>query len=587
MRLVFFAAFFILTSLANAGVRYLPANDSVPLLRRDLIPMDVDAIRELADHLAILADGPMPKSPGKLRHRAQILTLNQRLLPGQNRARSIEAAYLSGNERPRPENSLVQSARKAVIDTADWLSQLPEDSGGHLLGQLLLDILAPVAAGHPALANHDAPNASKRWSGVIAKVSKFDLQEQEVASHDPEITPGPNDLGLGYKVRAILTETPMFSKGIEDGSPETPGLITTSLVITEAPAPDPDEEDAPGPGDRRGSLKFQPATDFEVKALHSSLLGFFRTNAKALPDGYNLNINTNKRQYLVKNRENIAANIAMMLDAAVSGRPLRRNTILFARLRASGDLERPLHAWELLYRLNELSLPTGTRLIVGKGMIEEMTAMLVIENASFFTKFEVLEAPTFEEARNLFYDDGKMPDDLQAASDGYIEVRDKAVQANNLGTFLSLSSVEQRLTKASRLSPKHLSAMMLAKQSIRRPAYFTRFMFAQELNRRLEPLAQFEYQIDKTPERAIRDTYKDTRDRLTPLERRLERKEIDVLDDALNLIKDLNSVGRGASAILANEEEVRARDMIKFQKKLGDFRAKLMEIYQPAAKQDE
>ncbi|MDB4510249.1 hypothetical protein N9062_04510, partial [Akkermansiaceae bacterium] len=91
MRLVFFAAFFILTSLANAGVRYLPANDSVPLLRRDLIPMDVDAIRELADHLAILADGPMPKSPGKLRHRAQILTLNQRLLPGQNRARSIEA----------------------------------------------------------------------------------------------------------------------------------------------------------------------------------------------------------------------------------------------------------------------------------------------------------------------------------------------------------------------------------------------------------------------------------------------------------------------------------------------------------------
>lgn len=220
-------------------------------------------------------------------------------------------------------------------------------------------------------------------------------------------------------------------------------------------------------------------------------------------------------------------------------------------------------------------------------MIEEMTAMLVMENTSFFTKFEVLEAPNFEEARNLFYDDGKIPDDLQAASDGYIEVRDKAVQADNLGPFLSLSSVEQRLTKASNLSQKHLSAMMLAKQSIRRPAYFTRFMFAQELNRRLEPLAQFEYQIDKTPLRAIRDAYKDTRDRLTPLERWLERKEIDVLDDALNLIKDLNSVGRGASAILDNEEEVRERDMVKFQKKLGDFRAKLMEIYQPAAKQDE
>ena len=277
----------------------------------------------------------------------------------------------------------------------------------------------------------------------------------------------------------------------------------------------------------------------------------------------------------------------MMLDAAVSGRQLRRNTILFARLRASGDLERPVHAWDLLYRLKELSLPSGTRLIVGKGMIEEMTGMLVIESASFFTKFEVIEAANFDEARELFYVDGKMPEVLRAASNGYIEVRDKAIQANNLGTFLSLSAVEQRLVKASQLSSKHLSAMMLAKQAVRRPAYFSRFMFAQELNRLLEPLSRFEYQIDITPERAVQDAYKDTRDLLTPLKRRLERQEINVLDDALDLIKDLNSVGRGASSILGNEEEVRQRDMIKFQKNLEAFRGKLREIYQPTPDKDE
>lgn len=586
MRLVLSAAFLILTSLANAAVRYVPADDSVPLLRRDLIPMDVDAIRELAGHLAILADGPMPSSATKVRHRAQLLTLSQRLLPGQNRARSIEAAYLKGDERARPNNSLTQPARNAVIETAEWLSKLPKESGGHLLGQLLLDILAPIAPGHAILTNHDTPNTGNRWSGVIAKISKFDLPDQPVVNNDPKTIPTPDKTESNYKVRAILTETPMFSKGIEDGATTTPELITTSLVITEAPVPGPNDKGEPESGGRRGALKFQPAIDFNAQPLHSTLLGFFKANEMPLPNGYNLNINTNKRQYLSKNRENIAANIAMMLDAAISGRPLRRNTILFARLRASGDLEKPLHAWELLRRLEELSLPTGTRLIVGKGMIEDLTGMLVIEKASFFTKYEVLEAPTYEEARNLFYDDGKMPAELQIASDGYIEVRDKAVQATNLQTFLSLSAVEQRLTKASKISPKHLSAMMLAKQSIRRPAYFSRSVFAQELNRLLEPLSQFRYQLDKTLERTIKDAYKETRDRITPLKRRLERKEIDVLDDALTLIKDLNSVGRGASPLLNNEELIRARDMLRFKKKLEDFRAELRAIYQPTPDKD-
>jgi hypothetical protein len=548
--------------------------------------MDVDAIRDLADYLAILADGPMPKSAVKVRHRAQLLTLSQRLLPGHKRARSIENSYLTGGERRPPEAFFVKSARKAVIETADWLSQLPKDSNGHLLGQLLLDVLAPISSDHPVLKNHDALNTEKRWSGVIAKISKFDPQKQLAVNQDPKIKPAPNRTTSNYKVKAILAETLMFSNGIDDGSLSKPGLVTTSLIITEAPTPDPDDKDSPDSENHHGTLIFQPATDFKVAPLHSSLLSFFRKNAKALPNGYNLNINTNKRQYLAKNRENIAANIAMMLDAAVSGRPLRRNTILFARLRATGNLEKPHYAWELLHRLEELSLPAGTRLIVGKGMIEEMTGMLVLDKASFFTKYEVLEASTFEAARKLFYEDGKVPKDLQTASNSYIEVRDKALQVTHLGTFLSLSAVKDRLIKASQLSPNHLSAVMLARQSVRRPAYFSRFMFAQELNRLLEPLAQFEYKIDQTPVLAIKDAYKKTRDRITPLEKRLQRRDVEILDDALNLIKDLNSVGRDASAILDNEEETRAQDMIKFQKKLESFRAGLREIFQPILKKD-
>ena len=586
MRLVFPAAFLILAFLANAAVRYVPANDSAPLLRRDFIPMDVDAIRDLADYLAVLADGPMPKSAIEVRHRAQLLTLSKRLLPGHERAHLIETSYLKGGERRQPEAFFVKSARKGLIETADWLSQLPKESEGQLLGQLLLDVLAPIASDHPVLKNHDALNTEKRWNSVIAEISKFDPQKQLAANQDPKIKPTQKRTASDYKVKAILAEIPMFSNGINDGSPSKPGLVTTSLIITKAPNPDPDDKNAPESGDRNGTLKFQPPTDFNVNPLQSSLLSFFRKNAKALPNGYNLNINTNKRQYLAKNRENIAANIAMMLDAAVSGRPLRRNTILFARLQATGNLQKPNYAWELIQRLEELSLPIGTRLIVGKGMIEEMTGMLVLDKASFFTKYEVLEASNFEMARKLFYEDGKMPEDLKTASKSYLEVCDKALQVAHLGNFLSLSAVKDRLIKASQLSPNHISAAMLARQSIRRPAYFSHFLFTQELNRLLEPLAQFEYEIDQTSELAVTEVYKKTRDRITPLKKRLQRRDIEILDDALNLIKDLNSVGRGASAILDNEEETRAQDMIKFQKKLESFRAGLREGSQPTPKED-
>lgn len=587
MRLVFPAAFLILASLSSAEIRYVPANDSAPLLRRDLIPMDVDAIRDLADHLAVLADGPMPNSAAKIRHRAQLLTLSQRLFPGQKRASAIETAYLKGRERLKPEDFFVRSARKTVIESASWLSQLPKESDGHLLGQLLLDVLVPISSEHPVLKNHDAPNTEKRWTGVIAKISKFDPPKPPLTDPDPNITPTLNNSHPDYKVKAVLTKTPMFSNGIDDMPSSKPGLITTSLIITAAPAPDLEFETIPGLDSQHGDLKFQPTTDFNVKPLYSSLLNFFRKNAKALPAGYNININTDKRQYLAKNRENIAANIAMMLDAAVSGRPLRRNTILFARLRANGDLERPLYAWGLLHRLEELGVPTGTRLIIGKGLIEEMTGMLVVEKAAFFIKYEVLEASTFEEARNLFYEDGKLPKDLQAASNRYIEIRNKAIQATNLGSFLSLSAVKERLAKANQLSPSHFSAAMLAKQSLGRPAYFSRFIFAQELNRLLEPLAQFEYQIDKTPNLAVKAIYQKSRDRITPLKKYLAPKDLPVLDDALSLIKDLNSVGRGASPILDNEEELRASNVIKFQNKLEGFRGRLREIYQPSSKKDD
>jgi hypothetical protein len=577
MRLLLAVLFLALASFASGATKFVPANDSQPLIRRDLLPLDVDAIRELADHLTVLADGPMPKSASLVRHRAQTITLSQRLSPAQPRSRAIIAALTSGNDRPKPAEKEVKTAKRDVLAAASWLAKLPADSEGHRLGQLLLDILQPIAGTDSVLQLRNTKEAPQRWEGVIAKVTAFELRKQAIIPEEPVVPDTPTPEGAKYAVTALLTEVPMMAQGLEKGEQAKPGLVKTSLVITSGTV-------AEGADVVTGALRFQPDPGFPVAPLHRALFAFFKSTGQPLPQGFNLNVNTDRRRYLPENQENIAAPLAMMLDAALTGRTLRRNTFFFARLRPDGTLQKPAEAWQLLIDLETLRMPARSRIIVGQGMLEEMTALLVMEKVAFFNKYEVIEAPTFEAARALFYEDGKPSPDLAAAIVGYQEVREKANLANNLNTFLSLSTVESRLVKARDLSPQHLSARLMATQAIRRPAYFSRFMFAQELDRRLEEISRFQYEIDKTPDRAIKDAYKRTRETIDPLERRLQKAESIVLNNAVDIIKTLLSVGRGPSTLFDNEEIKRKANLDAFQRNLKAFRNKLRLIYQPAEK---
>ncbi len=578
MRFALFIFLFALASQAQGKVKYVPPNDSQPLIRRDLIPLDVDAIRDLAENLALLADGPAPKSASQLRNRVQALTLSQRLSPAQARARAIMEALATRQNRAAPEKEDLKSARRTVLSATDWLVKLPADSEGHRLGQLLLDIIQPIAQNEPVLEHHDRQNAPQRWKGVIAKVTAFEKRDRPAPSNKntppmPVQPAQPSEDESSYAVSALLTEIPMITGGLNKEAKIAPGLIKTSLVITKNR----------NENDNLGRLRFKPDSEYSTKALELALENFFRSIDQALPKGHNLNVNTDKRRYLTLNRQNIVAPLAMMLDAAISGRPLRRNTILFADLHIDGSLIKPAKAWDILLDLESLRVPDGTRLIVGSGMLEEMTALLVLQKATFFTKFEVIEAPSFEIARELFYEDGKPSDAARAAISGYQEVREKALVATNFNTFLSLTTVEQRLIKARDHSPQHLSARMLATQAIRRPAYFSRFMFAQELDRRLEGISQLKATDRNLSDRAIKTAYKAAREEVDPLGRLVERQERLVLDEAVDTLKKLNSVGRVTASAYDSQKGIqRIKDLGAFQLELTNFRQKLRQIYQPA-----
>jgi len=270
----------------------------------------------------------------------------------------------------------------------------------------------------------------------------------------------------------------------------------------------------------------------------------------------------------------------MMVDAALSGRPLRRHTYLFADFKPNGLLYKPAEAWNLLFALEKLEIPRGSRLLVGQGLLEEMTGLLVLHKVEFFTKYEVIEVADFQTARELFYQDGKPPAALSSAIKAYQEVREKAQTTTNLASFLSLSAVESRLIKARDFFPAHLSARMLATQAIRRPAYFTRYMFAQELDFRLQEVSLFKYEANKTPPSDIKDTYKKAREAIDPLNRLIERSERETLKKAEDLIKTLNLIGRGSSDTSWEKEQERVKGITEFQTSLLDFQKELRKIYQ-------
>ena len=115
---------------------------------------------------------------------------------------------------------------------------------------------------------------------------------------------------------------------------------------------------------------------------------------------------------------------------------------------------------------------------------------------------------------------------------------------------------------------------MLAIQANRRPAFFTEYMAARELDRRLQPLSDFQYDEDKTTSRELKDLYLNTREAIQPLERLLQNKEKAPLNEALNMIQVLNSIARSTEDTFATLAAIEG-----FSANVTNFREKLQALY--------
>ncbi len=550
-----FLGFLVCALLGNAfgAPKFIAPDDSYPLIRRDRIPIDVDGINNLADQLALIADGPLSGSGKDLHTRARALALSQRLSPAQPQARAIIRSLSNNESRPSPNRREVGEAQGAIHRAAEWLVKLPPGEEGYLLGQLLIDIIAARQKDLPLVSSHDVDGQEARWKGLIAPLEKFENKVESTKPRGPE---------LQFKTSVVLTTAPFSTYPTEKN-----GIIQkVSLFIT--------DEGSDGDGNRR--ILFRPRPNYDARSTVSSVERYFQSAEKILPRDKSFTIDTGKFQYAANNGSNLAAPVAILVDAALTGRPLRRNTYLFAKLEDDGSLSRPHNAWSIFLELAETAPPRGSRLIVPPGVADDLRSLLVLEKADFFVDYEVISASHFDETRSLFYEDGQIDPELSAAMESYQEIWDKALDSTSLQTFVSHKSVKDRLATVVRHSNLHVSASFLALQGNNRPPHFSEKMLARELHRCLEPLSTFRFQYGKTKDTDFRKLHDRLRKRFDPLERRIGNKEKPLYDEALTLIKKLKGLARDMNKSILNKQHPDIVAFSIFQGEFNAFRNRLM-----------
>lgn len=584
LRLVFFLLFSVFPS--SADPTFIPPDETYPLIDRGQIPLDIPAIESLAKDLATLADRPIPSKADGLRVQAMLLALAQRLSPAQETAREVLLGLEEGSYNPVSSQEDRNEAKDRCLASTKWLLDRPKESVGQLLGQQILDVLSFVQPKHQLLRKHDSEGMAQRWQGVVASIERFGggklapitpmppvVQKPDPSMPNPQTPPGEKK-EPDFKLTEFLIDTPMITTNKLLGA--YPNLTSLSLVLREA-------SNEGG----KGKISFKPRLDKgdpTAEALYSQLRDFFKNQKQELPSNYNFHLGTGTAAHHKLNQSNFVAPLAMMLDSALTGRTLKSNVILFAKLESDGSLTRPAESWKLIQALRKQRPAPNTRFLVPPEMEAELEGLLVQEDAAFLLRFEVIGCRDFSEARELFYTAGEIPSGLTQASVIYRDIVEKASpRMKDLGSFLVYDSVEKRLADAVRSHSHHLSAKVLFKQaSGHRPDKFSRRVFAMEYREFMSSLAdtpKLTHSYNSNSGSALKAIQQSKRRKWRDFVDLglVNRDEDEILNEGVKLIDELSSIARAYERDGFAAAEVKYAD---WKIRIGLFLKKLAEIAQ-------
>lgn len=482
-------------SLPLAAEFVPPAEGPVPF-RRDKLPVDVETMTGLSRQLTLFTGARVADDPDELRAVAQMAALALALDPVNRDARALIDSLKAGKApEPAAEEDL-ERARNRAWQVLAWLEMPEAGADGQALAACLGDVLALADPRHPKARDRRSAGEQGAWKGWVADESAFRPKEteskpgmeDEKATDDPEQPDEEEKAVAELALKELSSALPVWYYDKELRQMKlavVPVHLKASILKPEEDKDDDDDDDKkqPRPPDFQVQVPGEGMTERFAKAMRpvKSAVG---ERHGTLPHGFLARLDLGKIDYtLSRNGMALTGTTALLIDGAMSGKV--PTAITLAVVGDDGKLELPPRFWQTLRALSA-SQSTGTRLILPDEAADFLTALVVMDEAAFFMKNEVLLAGSVDELCGL-----ASPTPEAEIADGlkrFDEIR-KVGQGKALGTFVAHPATQARLRELAGVMPEHASARMLALQgSGSRPRFLERSVLAREIRAGLEPV---------------------------------------------------------------------------------------------------
>jgi hypothetical protein len=405
------------------------------------------------------------------------------------------------------------------------------------LAACLGDVLAVADPEHPKARERRTAGERGAWKDWVAEESAFRPKKPEpppemTPEETPDLPPEPDqkmaelalkDLSLPMaiwyhdkeaKLMKLVTVPVNLKAGIDKGSEEkgpTRSMEVAGEGMTER--------------FKTGLVRLEAA----IQARHGTL-----------PPGLQLRFDCGKTDYsFTRNGLALTGTAALLIDGVLTGTIPTATTL--AVVGEDGKLLLPPRFWQTLRAFSVVS--PGTRLILPDEAADFLAALVVMDDAAFFMKNEVLLAGSVDELCDLA---AAVPE--AGIADGlkrFDEIR-KVGQGKALGTFVAHPATQQRLRELGGVMPEHASARMLALQgSGNRPRFLARPILAREVRAALEPAAYLvEQERDKLDPTQLEVAHESSRERLDKLTGYIDIRDRDLIKSAVDMADSLRSLAR-------------------------------------------
>lgn len=547
-----------------------PADGPVPF-RRDRLPVDVDTMTSLSRQLISLAGAVGVETAAGRRHVAQMVALALALDPANRRARDLVSVMEQGGLPEKMGDIDFGTVRSGMWQTLAWLEMPEAGHDGHALAACLGDVLAVLDPEHPKSKQRSGESGAwQEWVPELAAYEERIVEDPESGKETPPMEPEevqPKAPALA-KINALI---PIWHLDKESGR-----RICRLVEVSVEAAVSSEDRALLRTSDGRDSGEY-PEEDQLLRKVMAGRLG-------DLPAGLGLKLTFPRGFHYGKteNGRTISGNTAVLLDAAMNGKP--PGAVVLAVVESDGSLSVPPGFWNALRNLSD---QPGMRLVVPKSATGHLVGLLAVDEAAFFMRHEVLVAENVDELCDLA--SGSPPAQAASAMEAFAEIR-RVGEGKALGAFVAHPSTQQRLGQVVSQLPGHASARLLALQgSGNRPRSLDRKLLAFELRKALEPLAYIEKrEVSRIKVSRLDRIHQESRQLLDKMPGFVDSRDRDLHKQVVDAVDNLRTLAR---ALRQNNPEkhaeIRARQESTLKAAQNEYLRMMAELTRTAGDSNE